>query len=84
MASENPWERWGIVRSTRDGYPVLTETLLWHLMAHHPEVVERAGESELYVHLDQPYRVVKMPDRDWRILLPVPGRPAPGHGRPSS
>lgn len=77
MDLDNPWKKWGIVRSTRDGHPVLTETLLWQLMAQHPEVVERVSETELYVHLDQPYRVIAMPDRSWRILVPAPGRPRP-------
>ncbi len=76
MATGNPWAQWGIVRSLRDGYPVLTETLLWELASRHPEVLERDGD-ELYVHLDQPYRVVKTPDRSWRYLVPAPGRPPP-------
>jgi hypothetical protein len=78
----NPGERWGIVVSRRDGYPALTETSLWHLLAHHPETVERVSATELYVHLDQPYRAVSLPDRDFRMLVPAPGRPPPAHGAP--
>jgi hypothetical protein len=77
MALRNPWETWGLIHTTRDGYPILTETALWQLMAHHPEAVERVGETELYVHLDQPYRVVTLRDRSFRALVPAPGRPRP-------
>ncbi len=73
----NPWAPWGIIHTMRDGYPALTETAAWQLTAHHPEVFERVGPSELYVHLDQPYRVVTLPDRAFRWLLPAPGRPRP-------
>ncbi len=74
----NPWAPWGLVHSTRDGYPVLTETALWHLAAKHPETLERVGEGELYVHLDQPYRALLIdPMRSFRVLLPAPGRKAP-------
>src|SRR5690242_13075634 len=63
MPDENPWAPWGIVRSFRDGRPIVTETQLWQLAVHHPEVLDRAGPDELYLHLDQPYRVVTLPDR---------------------
>ncbi len=77
MSEGNPWERWGIIYCTRDGYPTLSETALWQLTAHHPEVIERVGPAELYVHLDQPYRAVTLPDRSFRALFPAPGRKPP-------
>jgi hypothetical protein len=77
MPDENPWAPWGVVRSWRDGHPVLTETQLWQLSAQHPEVLDRDGDGALYVHLDQPYRVVTLSDRAFRILFPTPGRPEP-------
>ena len=72
--SGNPWHVWGIVQSYRHGRPVLTETQLWQLTARHPEVIERTPDGGLYVHLDVPYRVVKLPDRAWMALEPVVGR----------
>ena len=80
----NPWERWGIIFSLRDGYPVLTETSLWHLLANHPETVERVGDGELYVHLDKPYRAESLSDRAFRMLVPAPGRPPPAPAKPAS
>ncbi len=74
----NRWAPWGIIYSTRDGYPVLTETALWHLMAVHPNAVERVSDSELFVHLDQPYRALLIDAmRSFRILVPAPGRKPP-------
>ena len=77
MPTGNPWEPWGIICSRRDGYPVLTETVLWQLTAQHPEVIERVSPTEMYVHLDQPYRVVALDDRAFRALIPAPGRKPP-------
>jgi hypothetical protein len=73
----NLWERWGIIYTKRDGYPVLTETSLWHLLANHPEAVESVSQEELYVYLDQPYRAESLSDRSFRMLLPAPGRKQP-------
>ncbi|HEX9289919.1 MAG TPA: hypothetical protein VF904_10365 [Anaeromyxobacteraceae bacterium] len=77
MPDDNPWAPWGIVRSVRDGHPILTETQLWQLDLQHPEVVERAGKDEVYVHLEQPYRLVTLSDRAFRMLMPAPGRAPP-------
>lgn len=77
MPDGNPWERWGIILTRRDGYPILTETALWQLTAQHPEVVERVSPTEVYVHLDQPYRVIALGDRAFRELVPAPGRKPP-------
>jgi len=74
---ENPWAPWGLIYSTRDGRPVLTETAFWHLTARHPETIERVGETEVYIHLDQPYQVVALDDRAFRFLCPAPGRKRP-------
>ncbi len=70
----NPWARWGLVYTTRDGFPVLTEGALWQLSGSHPEAVERVSADEVYVHLDQPYRAVLPPDRAFRLLVPAPER----------
>ena len=80
---ENRWEPWGIIYSRRDGYPVLTETSLWHLLSNHPEAVERVGDTELYVHLDQPYRAESLSDRAFRMLVPAPGRKPPVRAQPA-
>ena len=69
----NPWSRWGVALSYRDGRPVLSETALWSLELQHPEAVDRDGE-ELYLHLDRPYHVVGQNDRSWVRLEPAPGR----------
>jgi hypothetical protein len=71
MAPDNPWQRWGLVQSRRDGRPVLSETQLWQLLAKHPEAIERAPNGDIYVHLDMRYRVVKLPDRSWMALEPL-------------
>jgi len=71
----NPWSRWGIALSNRDGRPVLSETALWFLELKHPETIDREGD-QLYLHLDRPYRVVGQGDRSWVRLEPAPGREA--------
>jgi hypothetical protein len=76
MPTADPWQKWGLVYSTRDGYPVLSEQALWHLSGAHPATLERVGPDELYVHLDQPYRAVVV-SAAYRLLVPAPGRPAP-------
>ena len=73
MPEHDRWGPWQLTYSTRDGYPVLTETALWQLTAQHPEALERAGD-ELYVYLDQPYLVLRLPDRAFRTLVPAPDR----------
>ncbi len=77
MPPGNPWEPWGIIHTTRDGRPVLTETALWQLTARHPEAIERVSPAELYVYLDQPYRVMTPSDRSFRVLVPALGRKRP-------
>ena len=77
MPRGNPWDRWGIIHTTRDGYPILTETALWQLTAQHPEVLERVSPAELYVHLDQPYRAIVLSDRSFRALISAPERKRP-------
>ena len=77
MPQGNPWDRWGIIHTTRDGYPILTETALWQLTAQHPEVIERVSPTELYVHLDQPYRAIVLSDRSFRELIAAPERKRP-------
>jgi hypothetical protein len=67
----NPWARWGLSPSRRDGYPVLTETGLWTLELHHPEAVERQG-AEIFLWLDKPYQAVPVPDRAFLRLVPAP------------
>jgi hypothetical protein len=69
----NPWSRWGIALSSRDGRPVLTETALWFLELRHPETIERDG-ADLYLHLDRAYQVVKQRDRARFRLEPAPFR----------
>ena len=67
----NPWARWGVSLSYRDGRPALTDTVLWTLELDHPEVVERDGD-QIWLYLDQTYRVVPRPDRAWMALEPAP------------
>jgi len=74
MVEDNPWQALGLIHSTRDGQPVLTETSLWLLEMQHPEAVEREGGKVLYVYLDKPYRVVRLRDRAYCELVETPGR----------
>jgi len=71
--AENPWHRWGMVKSYRDGLPVLSEEQLWRLEGTHREAVERAPDG-VFLHLDETYRVLRLPDRAWVALEPAPGR----------
>ena len=75
--TDNPWAPWGLIHTKRDGFPILSESALWHLLGAHPSTVERIGEAELYVHLDQPYQAISL-GASW-ALVPAPGRhrPAP-------
>ena len=75
--ADNPWHPWGLVKSYRDGRPVISEGQLWQLEGEHRDAVERAADG-LFLHLDQPYRVVRLPDRAWLMLYPEPGRKKPG------
>lgn len=74
MADPNPWSRWGLIYTLRDGLPALTETALWQLAGEHPEAVERAGPSEVFLHLDRTYRLLRLPDRSFCLLEPAPER----------
>jgi hypothetical protein len=76
--NEQPWARWNVAYTERGGAPILTETNLWFLMAHHPETVEDAGDGTYWLHLDRPYRARLAPGRAFYVCLP-----APGHGRPA-
>jgi len=69
----NPFARWGIALSEREGMLTLTETTLWFLELNHPETVERDG-GELYLYLDQPYRAQPQQDRSFLKLIPSPYR----------
>jgi hypothetical protein len=72
----NPFLRWNLALSPRDGRLAITESGLWTLELQHPEVFDREG-GELYLHLDRPYRVVKQGDRAWFHLVPAPFREKP-------
>ena len=74
--TDNPWAPWGIILTKRDGYPTLSEAALWHLMGAHPNVIERVSDTETYVHLDQPYRLVRVAAA-FSILEAAPGRKPP-------
>jgi hypothetical protein len=79
MADADRWARWNLSYTTREGRPVLAEASLWQLELQHPGAVERTPGGELYVHLDQTFRVEKIPDRAFRVLIPAErprGRPA--------
>ncbi len=69
----NPFARWGIALSEREGLLTLTETTLWWLELKHPETVERDG-GEIYLYLDRPYRAVPQQDRAFLKLFPAPYR----------
>ena len=71
MAEADRWARWNLSYTTREGRPVLAEASLWELELQHPGAVERAPNGELYVHLDQTFRVEKIPDRAFRVLIPA-------------
>ena len=70
MADADRWSRWHLSYTTREGRPVLAEASLWQLQLQHPGAVERGAGGELYVHLDQTYRVEKI-DRAFRVLVPT-------------
>lgn len=69
----NPFSRWGIALSEREGLLTVTETTLWWLELKFPETVERDGE-EIYLYLDRPYRAVPQQDRSFLKLHPAPYR----------
>ncbi len=71
MATGDRWARWHLSYTTRDGVPALSEESIWQLELLHPEAVERAPDGELYLHLDQTYRVTAVPDRAFRFLVPA-------------
>ena len=50
---------------------MLSEASLWQLELEHPGAVERAPGGGLYVHLDETFRVEKVPDRAFRVLVPA-------------
>jgi hypothetical protein len=69
MADSERWARWNLSYTTREGRPVLAEASLWQLELQFPGAVERTADGELYVHLDRTYRVEKLPDRAFRVLV---------------
>ncbi len=71
MADADRWARWSLSYTTREGRPVLAEASLWQLELQHPGAVERTADGELYVHLDQTFRVEKVPGRAFRVLVPA-------------
>jgi NADPH-dependent 7-cyano-7-deazaguanine reductase QueF-like protein len=71
MADADRWTRWNLSYTTREGRPVLAEASLWQLELEHPAAVERTQGGELYVHLDQTFRVEKFRDRAFRVLIPA-------------
>jgi hypothetical protein len=71
MANGDRWARWNVSYTMRDGIPALSEESIWQLELLHPEVVERAPDGALYLHLDQTYRVSTLPDRAFRVLYPA-------------
>ena len=80
MADGDRWARWNVSYTTREGCPALSEESIWQLELLHPEAVERAPDGALYLHLDQTYRAVALPDRAFRLLFsserPRPARPS--------
>ncbi len=74
MWDTNPWAKWELSYTTRDGLPVVTETGLWHLLARHPECVERVSEKEYWLYLDLPYHARRTADRAYYRLSPDPDR----------
>jgi len=70
MADADRWARWNLSYTTREGRPVLAEASLWQLELQHPGAVERVPGGELYVHLDETFRVEKVRDRSFRVLVP--------------
>jgi hypothetical protein len=65
----NPFLRWNLALSYRDGRLAITEAGLWSLELQHPEVFDREGDR-IWLHLDRPYRVVQRGDRAWFRLEP--------------
>jgi hypothetical protein len=72
--NEQPWSRWNVSYTERSGAPILTETNLWYLMAHHPETVEAAGDGTYWLYLDRPYRASLVPGRAFYLCRPAPNR----------
>lgn len=70
--NDEPWARWNVAYTLREGRPVLTETELWYLVAHHPGAVEAAGDDAYLVHLDRLYRATRVPGRSYFACEPVP------------
>jgi hypothetical protein len=71
--NEQPWARWNVAYTERSGTPVLSETSLWFLQAHHPETVEESGTGYL-LHLDRTYRATLVPGRSFYLCVPVAKR----------
>jgi hypothetical protein len=72
--NELPWARWNVTYTERGGTPVLTETGLWYLMAHHPDTVEDAGDGSYWVELDRSYRATPVPGRAFFACVPAAPR----------
>jgi hypothetical protein len=72
--NEQPWTRWSVPYTERGGTPVLSETNLWYLQAHHPDAVEETGKGTYLLRLDRTYRAALAPGRSFYVCLPVGGR----------
>ena len=72
MWDTNPWSKWGVSYTTRDGAPVLTETELWFLWNNHPDAVEQVNDHLYWLYLDKPYLARRFPNRAYLILKPDP------------
>jgi len=72
MWDTNPWAPWGLIHATRDGRPMVTETGLWYLMQRHPDAVEEDGSGGFWLHLDQPYRALRVQARAFYQLAADP------------
>ncbi len=73
MWDTNPWAKWGLAYTMRDGKPTVTETGLWYLIATHPEAVERVSDDEYWLYLERPYHAQRG-DRAFFQLTPAPYR----------
>jgi hypothetical protein len=74
MWDTNPWARWGITYTTRDGAPAISETGLWDLWSRHPDAVEKVNDHQYWLHLDQPYLAKRYPNRAYFLLEAHPFR----------
>lgn len=74
MWETNPFAKWGIHSSTRDGVPTISETSLWDLWKKFPDQVERLSDHEYWLYLDRPYHAQRFPSRNYFTLTADPHR----------